>query len=194
MKADAKRNRILIYRAYVNSPGVSSDKLTVVASPLSCLNAANEGYYDLIAIVFDHKSLRERDALIELCSILKRSRHTAPIPILSFLPSRHRELLESLRDKGVEYARFYDLKSINLDSNMEYFTMPPDEECGIDKILSGICPYIHYSPIRPRQVILFCGAYRDRLVLGTPRLRRYCEVANYKKCRYFKNPRLSGRL
>lgn len=164
--------------------------LTLVNSPSTCLHKATENNYDLIAISHEYRSLRERDSLIELCSMLKRNNHTLHIPLLSLLPSKHRKLLELLQDAGVEYVRFYNPIDPDLQNHIEILLAKPSEECKIGRELSGICPYINYFPIgKKNQEILHCGAYRNRLVLGSPRLSHFCETFNHKNCPYFKCPK-----
>lgn len=163
--------------------------LTLVNSPATCLHKATENNYDLISISHEYRSLKARHALVELCSMLKRNRYTLHIPLLSLLPSRHREMLEQLHNVGVEYARFYDPRDPDSQNHLESLLAKPSEECMIGRILSGICPHINYFPISRDKEILYCGAYRNRLVLGSPRLSHFCETFNHKNCPYFNCPK-----
>ncbi|MDI6687020.1 MAG: hypothetical protein QME06_02245 [Desulfobacterales bacterium] len=187
-----KHNITLLYKSGTDFSSTADEGLTLVTSPISCLNEAMEKPYDLIVICFDLASLRESDALVELCTALKKNRYTRQIPLLVILPFKHRKLLESLRDAGVEYVKFYDLKELDSKSRVKTLVTPPAKECGIGRVLSEICPYINYSPIGRHQEILFCGAYLNRMVIATYRLKHYCETYNYENCEYFKNPKFSN--
>lgn len=111
------------------------------------------------------------------------------IPLLCLLPSKHRKLLEHLQNAGVEYAMFHDLRDPNLKNHVETLLVDSSEECKIERILSDICPHINHFPISEHKEILYCGAYRNRLVLGSYRLRHLCETSNHKICEYFKCPK-----
>lgn len=189
MQSNDRSYKILLYKSTLSFAGGLPDGLSVVTSPLSCLSEATEGHYNLIVVFLDYRSLRERDALVDLCSKLNNNRYTMHIPLIAVLPSRHRKLLERLQDAGVKYVKFYDQRNLNSKSGLETFVVSPTEECRIDRALSNICPYITYFPINRHQEILYCGAYRNRLVLGPYRLSNYCETANYKTCQYVNDPK-----
>lgn len=194
MLSHEKRYIVLLYKSGTDFSFTADEGLTLVTSPISCLNKATEKPYDLIAICFDLVCLRESDALVELCTALKKNRYTRQIPLFALLPFKHRKLLESLRDAGVEYVKFYDLKELNSKSSAKILAMPPAEECRTGRVLSEICPYINYFAISRHQEILFCGAYLNRMVIASYRLKHYCERANYENCEYFKNPKFSNQL
>jgi hypothetical protein len=178
---------------YINSTvGVDerfSGKLTLVNNPTDCFIKATKNTYDLLAIFLEHGSFDDRDALVELCFKLKNNIHTMQIPLFFLFPSRHRKLLEHLQDAGVEYVMFYDPHDPNFKNHIENLLVNLPEECKIDKILYDICPHINYLPISRRKEILCCGAYRNRLVLGSYRLKNLCEISNHKICQYFKCPK-----
>ena len=191
MEASSKKHKTLLYKSTADSICTTVEELTLVGSPVSCLSTATEIDYDLIVISFDQSSLRARDALVELCSALKRNNHTMQTPVLCLLSSKHRKLLKQLRDAGVEYVMFSNKRDLKtLENCLVTLTSGPSEEFKMDRIIPGICPYINYFPINRHQEILYCGAYRNRLVLGSYLLSNYCETLNYKKCEYFKNPKL----
>jgi hypothetical protein len=190
MQSYSKNYNILLFPSSMCFDDWPYGNLTLVNSPVSCLNKATENNYDLIAIFHEYWSLRERDALVELCSMLKRNSHALHTPLLSLLPSRHRKLLELLQDAGVEYVRFYDPRDPDSQNHIQSLLAKPSEECKIGRIFSGICPHINYFPIgQKNKEILYCGAYRNRLVLGSPRLSHFCETFNHKNCPYFKCPK-----
>lgn len=189
MQSYSKNYKILLFPSSMCFDDWPYGNLTLVNSPATCLHKATENNYDLIVIFHKFRSLKERHALVELCAMLKRNRHTLHIPLLCLLPSKHREMLEHLHDVGVEYARFYDPRDPVSQNHIESLLAKPSEECKIGRILSGICPHINYFPIgQKNQEILHCGAYRNRLVLGSHRLRHFCETFNHKICKYFKCP------
>jgi len=186
MQSYDEKRKILLFHSRICFDTWPYGNLTLVNSPATCLHKATENTYDLITIFHEYRSLKERDSLVELCSMLKRNSHTLHIPLLSLLPSRHRKLLEFLQNTGVEYTRFYDATNPNWQNYIESLVAEPSEECKIDRILSEICPHINYLPIgQKNQEILHCGAYRNRLVLGSPRLSHFCETFNHKNCPYF---------
>lgn len=189
MQSYDKKYKILLFHSSMRFNTWPYGNLTLVNSPATCLHKATENNYDLVAIFHEYRSLRERDSLVELCSMLKRNSHTLHIPLLCLLPSRHRKLLELLQNTGVEYTRFYDATNPDWQNYIESLVAEPSEECKIDRILSGICPHINYFSIgQKNQEILHCGAYRNRLVLGSYRLKHLCETSNHKICDYFKCP------
>jgi len=189
VESDNKNYKILLFPSSMCFDDWPYGNLTLVNSPATCLHKATENNYDLISISHEYRSLKARHALVELCSMLKRNRYTLHIPLLSLLPSRHREMLEQLHNVGVEYARFYDPRDPDSQNHLESLLAKPSEECMIGRILSGICPHINYFPISRDKEILYCGAYRNRLVLGSPRLSHFCETFNHKNCPYFNCPK-----
>jgi len=183
------KSKILTYRSGTSPIGDALEATTVVASPVACLHEATDKEYDLIVIMFDPVFLKGCDDMIELCAVLKRNRHTMQVGLLCVLPSKHRDLLERLENAGVEYVMISDPKDSALQSRLETFSLSPSEKYKIDRILSEVCPYINYFPISRDKEILYCGAYRNRLVIGPYRLRQYCETNNHINCEYFRNPR-----
>lgn len=189
MQSTNNNYKILFFNPALNINEQLFNKLTLVTNPIDCFHEATEHTYDLVVIFHEYKSVKERDTLIELCSTLKRNTYTMHTPFLLLLPSRHRKLLEHLRDAGVEYAVFYDPCDPNLKNHIETLLKDPPKECAIEKILADICPYINYIPTSRHKEISYCGAYRNRLVLGSYRLRHLCEISDHKICQYFNCPR-----
>ncbi|MBN1843347.1 MAG: hypothetical protein JW883_13835 [Deltaproteobacteria bacterium] len=183
------KSKILLYRSTVSLPGDALEETTVVTSPVSCLHEATEKKYGLIVIIFDPDFLKERNAKVELCAALKRNRHTMQVPLLCVLPSKHRDLLERLQVAKVKYVMIFDPKDSIQQSRLEAFASNPSQEYEITRTLSEVCPHINYFPVSRDKEILYCGAYRNRLVLGPYRLRQYCETNNHINCEYFRNPR-----
>jgi hypothetical protein len=189
MPADDRNYKILLYNSTLEPDDQVLDEFASANSPATCIQKATNNTYDLIAIFHNYRSLKERFALVELCSILKKSYHSRHIPLLCLLPSIHRELLEQLQNVQVEYARFYDPGGPDLKDHLKSRLARPSEDCTIETILSAICPHINYFPISRHQEMLYCGAYRNRLVLGPHRLKHSCQTINHKNCQYFKCPK-----
>lgn len=79
----------------------------LVNSPVQCLNQAIIEQPNAVVIRFGDITLRERDALMELCSVLKQNQYTKGIGVVALLSSKHRVVMERLRDAGVEYVKFH---------------------------------------------------------------------------------------
>ncbi len=190
MQADNRDYEILLYNSTLELDDQVLDEFALANSPAACIEKATSRTYDLIAIFHNNRLLKERFALVELCSILKKNYHSRRFPLLCLLPSKHRGLLEQLQNVHVEYAGFYDPGDPNLKEHLTALLARPSEDCAIEKILSGICPHINCFPISRHQEMLYCGAYQNRLVLGPHRLKHACQTINHKNCRYFKCPKL----
>lgn len=50
-------------------------------SPIRCMKSALEDGFDMIVVGMSPARIRERDALIELCAVLKEGRASRPIPL-----------------------------------------------------------------------------------------------------------------
>ena len=182
------KRKILVYKSKTSLIEGYFEEMVLVTSPVACLHEATEKEHDLIIVIFGPGFLKESDAMVELCSTLKRNRHTMQVPLLCFLPSKHRGLLERLAAAKVKYVVILDPSDRILQSQLETIASDPSEEYEIGRILSGVCPHINYFPVCRDKEILYCGAYRNRLVLGPYRLRQYCETNNHIDCEYFQNP------
>ena len=191
MQRNNNNYKILFFNSTPDADEHLLSKLTLVNNPIDCLYEAAENTYDLVVIFHECRSFIERDALIELCSTLKRNKPTVHIPFLLLLPSRHRKMIEHLQNAGVEYVRFYDPCDPDLKHHIETLLKEPPKEWRIDKILADICPHINYFPMSRHKEILYCSAYRNRLVLGSYRLKHLCERSIHKICQYFKCPKLT---
>ena len=189
MRSDNDNYEILFFNS---SPGIedgASKKLTLVSSPMDCFHEAAENTFDLVAVFNKHRSLKECNPLLELCAALKRNTRTLHIPLLCLLPLKHRQLLEQLQKTGVEYVMFYDPRDPDLKHHIDAALADRPEACTLSRILSNMCPHINYAPISRHKEIIYCKAYRNRLVLGSYRLRHLCETSNHKICEYFNAPR-----
>jgi hypothetical protein len=160
----------------------------LVNSPVQCLNQAIIEQPNAVVIRFGDITLRERDALMELCSVLKQNQYTKGIGIVALLCSRHRVVMERLRDAGVEYVKFLakvepSQALIDITTNK----LEPKDQMNFQ--LEILCPYLHYSKIDSRHEMTVCGAYLDRMVLGGHRLHEICETRGHLHCEYYLNPR-----
>ena len=159
-----------------------------VASPIQCLNKAVEWKPSIIVVSFGQMPIREREALVELSSVLKRNSHTKQCPVLALLRSRHRKLIEDLERAEVDYVRY--IGDAKLASSLVRKII---EDLGPgyrpDRHLEALCPFLHYSKVDAQHEMTVCGAYLDRLVLGGPRLHELCEAEDHLTCEYYLNPR-----
>ncbi len=168
--------------------GLSASEEAWASSPVRCLAMAIEQRPRIIAVRFGNRSLRERAALVELCATIKRQRLTRASTVVALLGSRHRTLMESLQQAGVDYIR--PVERLHPDSGG---IRPILGGLGLEdrpqSLLAAMCPRLHYRPIDSRHELTVCGAYRDRMVLGGSRLRDLCHGANHRICEYFLDPR-----
>jgi len=188
MTQTTKPRKILLY---ASSSDFAPEGLSVVASPIACLNEVTRKSFDLVAVSFHQITLMERAALVELCSVLRKNPHSADTLLLCLVPSRHRALLTSLQDAEVKYVMLLESLESSLVSRLKLFTENRSGASPIEKILAEICPYINYVPISRRREILYCQAYYSRLVLGSYLLNLYCETPNHINCPYYMEPRFA---
>ena len=165
----------------------SSDEAYAV-SPIQCLNKAVDLNPEIIVVRFNDMPIREREALVELSAALKRNRHTRNRSVLALLHSKHRKLLEDLNRAGVDFVKF--IGQTALDSNRMrkiIDALGPDDR--VQRQLEIVCPFLHYSKIDSSHEMAVCGAYLDRLVLGSRRLQELCETLDHLHCEYYQKPR-----
>lgn len=160
-----------------------------VNSTVKCLNRAIIDQPDAVVVRFVDIAIREREALIELCGALKQNPYTKDIGIIALLCSKHRAVMEHLRDVGVEYVQF--IPGVEPSHRSVEMTMKEPEETKdrLNVHLEVLCPYLRYSKIDSRHEMTVCGAYLDRMVLGGHRLREICETREHLHCEYFLNPK-----
>lgn len=144
------------------------------------------GNYDLFVIQFATQTIKQREALTELCAVLKRHHPTRHIPIIALLPSKHRRLLEILNTITVEYAKITNGQT---DETSIRAITPAD--C-ISRILAELCPFLEYQPIDARREMAVCKAYYSRLVINGMRLDQLCQRPDFQLCPYFQSPKLKN--
>ena len=167
---------------------IQESDAVLVNSPVQCLNRAITEQSNAVVIRFGDITLRERDALIELCSVLKQNQYTNGIGVIALLSSKHRAVMERLRDAGVEYVKFL-AKVEPSQASIDIMTNEPEPKDWVNFQLEILCPYLHYSKIDSRHEMTVCGGYLDRMVLGRHRLQEICETRGHLHCEYYLNPR-----
>jgi hypothetical protein len=171
--------------------GIQGFDGSIVTSPVQCLNQAIIDPPHAIVVRFGDMTFSERNALMELCSILKQNPYTRGIETIALLCSKHRMIMERLRDAGVEHVKFLakDESSEVLIDITTFETGPKDQ---VNLQLEKVCPYLHYSQIDSRHEMTVCGAYLDRMVLGQNKRFQMCETPEHRHCEYYLNPRCSA--
>jgi hypothetical protein len=162
-----------------------------VPSPIQCLDKAVDGNPGIIAIRLGNTAAGEKDALLELCMVLKRNKLTRRKPILALLHDKHRGLIEDLERVGVDYVKF--IPEIRLSSSrMIKIIDSLGADDRVEYKLEVLCPQLHYDSIDAEHEIKLCGAYLDRMVLGGKRLHEICETEKHLRCEYFLDPRVTS--
>jgi len=163
-----------------NHPGI-----TLVESPVACLDRATTGLFDHIVVVFNAEAGVGKEIFLELCRVLRRNSHSCGIPVTALLPSIHRQLLQELAESGVEYA-FPGSSDNNLSLPiLEDMLEKEDPENYIDRMLDRICPFVNYKSLDQTRDMRVCGACNDCMVLGPQLLKNLCHMKGYSECRYF---------
>jgi len=159
-----------------------------VYTPARCLERAAEGDVRTVALLFKNSCDARREALVELISILKRNESTCGLTIVAFLPARHRLLIEALKRSGADFVQLLGAGAANpLCVGEALRCLGPENRP--EHHLGEICPYINYSDIDSHLELALCGAYRNRMVLGGPRLQTTCATTGHLACEYYINPR-----
>lgn len=166
----------------------TSPEAESVSSPIHCFDRAVDGSPRIIVIHFGPMPIGNRDALVELAATLKRNRHTCRCPILALIHMKHRKLLEDLSQAQVDFARRIADGALSPSRLQEIIDgLGPADR--LEQHLSQVCPFLHYSPVDACHELTLCGAYLDRMVLGSTLLHKTCETENHLGCEYFQNPR-----
>lgn len=162
-----------------------------VPSPTQCLDRAVEGKPGIIAVRFAPMLIQQRDALVELCVVLKRNSRTRKAPLLALLHEKHRKLIEDLKTAGVDFVKFIAARPLSSSLMIKMIDRLGHED-QVERQLAKLCPYLHYDALDACHEMTVCGAYLDRMVLGGQRLQKVCETENHLSCQYFLNPRFKS--
>jgi len=168
--------------------GPSWRKEEWVASPIQCLDRAVDWKPKIIVVLFGQMSIREREALVELSTALKRNSHTKQCPVLVLLRSKHRKLIEDLERAKADYVRYIGEVKLNSSMVREIIENLGSED-RLQRHLETLCPFLHYSKIDSQREMTVCGAYLDRMFLGGRRLHELCQTKAHLHCEYYINPR-----
>jgi len=150
-----------------------------------------DGKPGVIVVRFGPMLIQQRDALVDLCVVLKRNTRTRKAPLLALLHEKHRELIEDLKQTGVDFVKFIAETPLR-SSLMIKMIDGLDHDDRVERQLTMLCPYLHYDALDACREMTVCGAYLDRMVLGGKRLHKVCETENHLRCNYFQNPRFKS--
>ncbi|MBN1830958.1 MAG: hypothetical protein JW896_02505 [Deltaproteobacteria bacterium] len=162
-----------------------------VQSPIQCLDRAVETKPNIIVVRFWQMPIREREALVDLCTTLKWNSYTRKIPVLALLHAKHRGLIEDLQHADVDFARFFSERSLNSGRMIEIIGSLGAKD-RVERQLKMLCPYLHYDAIDAKCEMILCGAYKDRMVLGGKWLHKMCETGEHLHCEYYLKPRVKS--
>lgn len=164
-------------------------RLTLAPSPMSCLDEAASKRFAGILIYHSARKMRERQALIELCSGLCENPLTRFTSMGVSLDCRNRELICRLRAAGIEHLDIR-LPSKAVDPRKMWERLSAhDCSLKIDFHLARLCPFLHYRPISSQSEMITCKAYCNRMVLGGRRLREVCQTESHLMCEFYRRPR-----
>jgi hypothetical protein len=168
-----------------------SDREARVRSPIQCLDRAIDENPGIVVVHFGPMPAREREALVELCAVLKRNSHTRKTQVLALLHGKHRGILEALAGAGVDFVKTIAEKPVRAIRLIQLIDTLGRKD-RVEQKLADLCPHLHYDRADAEHEITLCGAYLDRLVLGGKWLEERCETQNHLKCEYFLNPRFKS--
>lgn len=158
-------------------------------SPLRFLDAAVDRVFSRFVVVADVRVAGPGE-LIELCAILRRNTRTRATPLLGILLPEQVELAAELSRVGVRHIWVTDAAAGEVHDQLSRldreFLKSIERHTGSPE---GPCPYINYNRIGVQQEIRYCGAYRNRLVLGRYLLDHYCLGPDYIDCEYYQAPK-----
>lgn len=175
--------RVLVYKPRLEEDQPRTAAVTYCDSPLDFLTRAATARPDSLVVFVEGDSLKERDAMVEFCASLRQHPITSDLPLVCVLPARHRVLLEKLRQAGVEKVAFRSREAA-LPTG-PWLTHLGE---GLDQVLAQTCPHLRHLAVDRRKEMAFCGAYRNRLVLGRDRLLEVCENPSHQSCPFFLSP------
>lgn len=182
-----KMNQKFLICDITQKKAASFSDMEWAGSPIQCMDRALEWKPDVIVISFINISIKERKALIELSSSLKRNAYTKNCIVLAVLPSKHRRLVEELIHTGVDYIVYFSETGLDHDLIHELIRSIKVKDSP-DLKLETLCPFLNYRKIDSQHEMIICGAWRNRMVLGGKWLHELCETDNHLHCEYFLNP------
>lgn len=175
---------VLVYKPDLPADQPRSAWLTYCDSPLDFMAKATMSRPTALVVFVEGDSLKERDAVLEFCAGLRGHPTTSGLPLVCVLHARHRRLLEQLSQAGVEKVAFRSQAApLPVGPGLRNLGEP------LEKVLSQTCPYLQQLAVDRRKEMAYCGAYRNRLVLGRDRLLDVCENDAHRACSFFINPR-----
>ena len=182
--------KLLIYSRNGNGFARGLTQAELVDSPLRFLDEAIDESFTHFVVMGDDRVLEKREELIELCAALRRNTHTRATPLVCILKSGQRKLATDLNQVGVRHIWITGADSDTIRDQLSHldhrFLNQIERHTGPTE---GPCPYITYDRISDHQEIMYCGAYRNRLVLGRYLLNHYCQRPAYSDCEYFQSPK-----
>jgi hypothetical protein len=183
-----RRLRFLLCNIAGGIADPSSPEEEWVASPIQCIDKAIDWKPEIIVVSFGQMPIGDREALIELCTTLKRNSQIKQCPVVALLHSKHRKLIEDLERSGVDYVRYIGDAKLSSSMVREIIEdLRPGDR--LEQRMEMLCPFLHYSKIDSQYEMTVCGAYLDRMVLGGHRLHDLCETEDHLQCEYYLNPR-----
>jgi hypothetical protein len=184
---ESLQQKILLLGAEIQP--VSAGSVEIVQAPgiASYLSRAVSENFDLLVLCLFTPVHQERDALVELCGLLRTNRHSREKPLIAVVGGRHRELLNRLEKVGVRYVMTAGPGGDDLHLRLANLDLPLSNACRVESLLMEICPFVNYLPINSCRELILCGAYRNRLVLGPHRLAQRCEVPAHLTCEYYQS-------
>lgn len=177
--------KILLLGTGVQPTSASSLEIVQAPSITAYLSRAVVENYDLLVLGLFTQVHQERDALVELCGVLRTNPYTREKALVAVLPEKHRQLLARLQKVGVKYVMIAETGDVPLQDRLATLDLSLNHNYRIESLLLEICPFINYLPINSRRELILCGAYRNRLVLGPYRLGQLCEVPAHLSCEYY---------
>ena len=188
--AEPGQEKLLIYSPNGNGFAKGLAQAELVNSPLRFLDEAVDEAFTRFVVMADEQAAARADELIELCATLRHNSHTRATPLICILKSEQEGLATELNQVGVRHIWVTGADSPAIGDQLAHldqkFLHRIERHTGPKE---GPCPYITYDHISERQEIMYCGAYRNRLVLGRYLLNNYCQGPAFMDCEYFKSPK-----
>lgn len=183
----ANVEKVLVYKPNLPPDQARSELITYCDSPIDFMTRFTMSPPESLVVFVEGDSLKERDAALEFCASLREHPATGSLPLVCVLPERHRRLLERLSQAGVEKVAFRPQRApLPMGPGLRNLGEP------LAEVLAQTCPYLQHLAVDRRKEMAYCGAYRNRLVLGRDRLLDVCGNDAHRACPFFNNPRLES--